>query len=144
VDVAKGPHEGQLDGDDASGEESWCVEYPPLESWMASVLCRSVLLASEDEIGRGLTGRIAYYIAFGPHGPRALDPPGEGWRVAGYTFLGLAISLAVFIGIRSFAGEAPHTMNREWEEATNEYLKVRLLSLSPNHSFLEDCRTLGV
>lgn len=67
----------------------------------------------------------AYYIAFGAHGPRAQSPPGEGWKVAGYTFLGLAVSGVIFATIRAFAGPAPSTMNREWEEATNEYLKVR-------------------
>jgi hypothetical protein len=49
VDVVEGPHEGQLDRDDASGEESWCVDDPPLMSWTAPILCRSVLLRSEDE-----------------------------------------------------------------------------------------------
>jgi cytochrome c oxidase subunit 4 len=68
---------------------------------------------------------IAYYIAFGAHGPRAQDPPGEGWRVAMYTGIGIAASFVLFVTIRSFGGGAPRTMNREWEEATNEYLKVR-------------------
>lgn len=66
----------------------------------------------------------AYYIAFGPHGPRALPPPGEGWKVAGYTALGVGISFVVFVIIRQFAGPAPSTMNKEYQEATNEYLKV--------------------
>jgi hypothetical protein len=29
------------------------------------------------------------------------------------------------MAIRAFGGQPPRTMNREWEEATNEYLKVR-------------------
>lgn len=70
---------------------------------------------------------IAYYIAFGAHGPRALPPPGEGWKVAGYTALGVGISFAVFVAIRMFAKGSPGTMNKEYQEATNEYLKVCLL-----------------
>jgi hypothetical protein len=66
----------------------------------------------------------AYYIAFGAHGPRAQTPPGEGWKVAGYTVLGVGISLAVFVAIRMFAKGSPGTMNKEYQEATNEYLKV--------------------
>jgi hypothetical protein len=72
----------------------------------------------------------AYYIAFGAHGPRALPPPGEGWKVAGYTALGVGISFAVFVAIRMFAKGSPGTMNKEYQEATNEYLKVCLLLLS--------------
>jgi hypothetical protein len=66
----------------------------------------------------------AYYIAFGAHGPRAQTPPGEGWKVAGYTVLGVGVSLAVFVAIRMFAKGSPGTMNKEYQEATNEYLKV--------------------
>lgn len=45
--------------------------------------------------------------------------------MAMYTAIGIATSFALFVTIRSFGGKPPHTMNREWEEATNEYLKVR-------------------
>jgi len=76
--------------------------------------------------------RIAYWIAFGNHGPRALPPPGENWKVAGYTFLGIAVSFVLFSSIRMFAGPAPGTMNKEYQEATNEYLRV----LSPCPLFL--------
>jgi cytochrome c oxidase subunit 4 len=44
--------------------------------------------------------------------------------VAGYTALGVGISFALFVFIRQFAGPAPGTMNKEYQEATNEYLKV--------------------
>jgi cytochrome c oxidase subunit 4 len=71
----------------------------------------------------------AYYIAFGAHGPRALPPPGEGWKVAMYTAVGVGVSLALFVTIRAFANPAPHTMNKEYQEATNEYLKVGLRTL---------------
>lgn len=69
----------------------------------------------------------AYYIAFGAHGPRALPPPGEGWKVAAYTAIGVGVSFAIFATIRAFAGPAPNSMNKEYQEATNEYLKVRFI-----------------
>lgn len=67
----------------------------------------------------------AYWIAFGPHGPRSEPPKNEGRKVAMYTALAVGVSFALFAGMRSFAGPAPHTMTREWQEASNEYLKVR-------------------
>ena len=66
----------------------------------------------------------AYWVAFGPHGPRALDPPGEGKKVALYTAIGLCASLLIFGTVRSFAKPPPSTMTKEWQEATNEFLKV--------------------
>lgn len=40
-------------------------------------------------------------------------------------FVGVFASLAIFASTRMFAKPAPHTMNKEWQEAANEYLKVR-------------------
>ncbi|MCJ1323444.1 Cytochrome c oxidase subunit 5A [Thelotrema lepadinum] len=36
---------------------------------------------------------------------------------------GVGISFVLFFTIRAFAGEAPRTMNKEWQQATDEYLK---------------------
>jgi len=69
--------------------------------------------------------KAAYYIAFGAHGPRAQPPPGEGWRVAAYTLAGVGISLALFSTVRLFGKGTPGTMNKEYQEATNEYLKAQ-------------------
>jgi len=69
----------------------------------------------------------AYWIAFGAHGPRALPPPGEGWKVFGYTALGVTVAFAIFAAIRAFGKGSPRTMTQEYQEATNEYLKVRPL-----------------
>lgn len=67
--------------------------------------------------------KAAYWIAFGPHGPRALPPPGEGTKVFLYTMVGLGATAVLFGGARYFArGPAP-TMTREYQEATDEYLK---------------------
>ncbi|KAK4115640.1 cytochrome c oxidase subunit IV [Canariomyces notabilis] len=69
--------------------------------------------------------KAAYWIAFGPHGPRALPPPGENKTVALGVAAGIAVSLGIFVLVRSFAKPAPHTMTKEWQEATNEYLRAQ-------------------
>lgn len=45
--------------------------------------------------------------------------------------VGVAVSFVLFSIIRAFAKGSPGTMNKEYQEATNEYLKVCLLSLFP-------------
>lgn len=68
----------------------------------------------------------AYWIAFGPHGPRALPPPGQNWFIF-WSVMGITgVCCVVFFIIRLFARSPPSTMTREWQEATNEYLRVRL------------------
>jgi len=67
--------------------------------------------------------KAAYYIAFGSHGPRAQTPPGEGWKVFGLTAVGLGASLLLFSAARFVSKGSPGTMNKEYQEATNEYLK---------------------
>lgn len=74
----------------------------------------------------------AYWIAFGPHGPRAVDPPGTGARVAWGVFIGLAASVALFGAVRVVAKPAPYTMTQEYQEETNEFLKVCSI-LSTSH-----------
>lgn len=67
----------------------------------------------------------AYWIAFGPHGPRALPPPGQNWFIF-WSVMGITgVCCVVFFIIRLFARGPPSTMTREWQEATNEYLRVR-------------------
>src|ERR1700743_2401868 len=81
--------------------------------------------ASYDVIlGHAANSFTAWWIAFGPHGPRATDPPGEWTRVWIYTAAGVAISAAVFWGIHAMARPEPRNMTKRWQEATNEYLKV--------------------
>ncbi|BFZ55610.1 Cytochrome c oxidase subunit 5B, mitochondrial [Savitreella phatthalungensis] len=65
--------------------------------------------------------RAAYFVAFGPHGPRASShPPGFGTKVAVGTLLGLGLSTGIFFAIRSMGNPPPRTMTREYQEATNE------------------------
>ncbi|CAK3975385.1 Cytochrome c oxidase polypeptide 5, mitochondrial [Lecanosticta acicola] len=67
--------------------------------------------------------KAAYWIAFGPHGPRALPPPGEGTKVFLYTILGVGAAAVLFGVTRYFARGPPSTLNKEWQEATNAYVK---------------------
>ncbi|KXL49643.1 hypothetical protein M433DRAFT_151695 [Acidomyces richmondensis BFW] len=67
--------------------------------------------------------KAAYWIAFGPHGPRALPPPDEGRKVFLYVVYGLIASSVLFGITRHFARPPPRTMTKEWQEASNEYLK---------------------
>jgi hypothetical protein len=45
--------------------------------------------------------------------------------VFGYTAVGVAVSFAMFAAIRSLSKGSPRTMTQEYQEATNELLKVR-------------------
>jgi len=64
--------------------------------------------------------KAAYYVAFGPHGPRAdLHPPGSVPKIIAAT-LALVGAGGILFGVsRQLGGEAP-TMNKEWQEASNE------------------------
>ncbi|KAJ4315690.1 Cytochrome c oxidase subunit 5B, mitochondrial [Neodidymelliopsis sp. IMI 364377] len=70
--------------------------------------------------------KAAYFIAFGPHGPRRPPPPDEGRKVL---FLSVAVcfgAFAVFAFTRMFASPIrPRTMTKEWQEATEEYMKAQ-------------------
>ncbi|KAI1343711.1 cytochrome c oxidase subunit IV [Xylariaceae sp. FL0016] len=67
--------------------------------------------------------KAAYWIAFGAHGPRAQPPADENRKVALYVAIGVLTSLALFATMRAFAGSPPSTMTREYQEASNEFLK---------------------
>ncbi|KAI1932381.1 Cytochrome c oxidase subunit 5B, mitochondrial [Ophidiomyces ophidiicola] len=67
--------------------------------------------------------KAAYWIAFGPHGPRAETPKGEGLKVFVQVTKYVLISFGIFYTIRMFGQPAPKTMSKEWQEATNEYAR---------------------
>ncbi|KAI9814007.1 MAG: Cytochrome c oxidase subunit 5A [Pycnora praestabilis] len=73
--------------------------------------------------------KAAYWIAFGPHGPRALPPPGEGWKIFWGTMVGISIAFGLLILVRSMAKPGAPTMNAEYQKQTEEYLKVRAIIL---------------
>ena len=66
----------------------------------------------------------AYWIAFGPHGPRAEAPPGENVKIFMYVMAALGATGVIFGAARFFARGQPATMTKEYQEASNEYLKV--------------------
>jgi len=68
--------------------------------------------------------KASYWIAFGPHGPRRINPPGEQWYVFRGTVITILISAVVFFGGHALTSRgSPKTMTREWQEMSNEYLK---------------------
>ncbi|KAL7664197.1 Uncharacterized protein ABC855_g3029 [[Candida] zeylanoides] len=70
--------------------------------------------------------KAAYYISFGEWGPRRpLYQPGETTKIFWGVIGGLGIGLGLFAAIRQFAADPPITMNREWQTASDEYLKSK-------------------
>ena len=67
---------------------------------------------------------LAYWIAFGPHGPRSQPPKGESLKIFFKVAQLCAVSVGVFYIIHAFAKPQPKTMSKEWQEATNEYALV--------------------
>lgn len=65
--------------------------------------------------------RAAYYIAFGPHGPRApIKPPGSNVKIWLGVVGGIGLAGVIYGLIRAQAPPPPRTMTREWQEAMNE------------------------
>jgi len=68
--------------------------------------------------------RAAYYISFGPHGPREpMFKPGFTGKVVAGVAAGVGVAGAMFYGFRQGGQEKPRTINKEWEEATNERMR---------------------
>jgi len=105
----------------ANIEKRW-EAMPPQEQaelWMA---LRDRMSADWNELTLQ-EKKAAYWIAFGPHGPRAQAPPGEGTKIFMYVMLGVGASGVLFGTARFFARGQPATMTKEYQEASNEYLK---------------------
>ncbi|KDQ16214.1 hypothetical protein BOTBODRAFT_173126 [Botryobasidium botryosum FD-172 SS1] len=65
--------------------------------------------------------RAAYYVAFGPHGPRAPDPTsGSALQIVLGTVGLVAVGGLVFGLVRSAAPPPPKTITKEWQEAATE------------------------
>jgi len=73
--------------------------------------------------------KAAYYIAFGPHGPRsAVTPPGTGLKVLLGSVGLVGIAGIIFAAIRSQAPPEIKTLSKEWQEATNKIAEERKLN----------------
>ncbi|KAH9928573.1 cytochrome c oxidase subunit IV [Epithele typhae] len=65
--------------------------------------------------------KAAYYVAFGPHGPRTpTSQPGDVPKVILAVAALMAAAGATFFAVRSQAPPPPKTVSKEWEEAMNE------------------------
>ncbi|ORX91179.1 cytochrome c oxidase subunit IV [Basidiobolus meristosporus CBS 931.73] len=68
--------------------------------------------------------QAAYWLAFGPHGLRKAPlEKGDGIKIFNGVVAVLAISTGLFYLIRQAGQPAPHTLTKEWQEATNERMK---------------------
>ncbi|KAH9810977.1 cytochrome c oxidase subunit IV-domain-containing protein [Melampsora americana] len=68
--------------------------------------------------------KASYWVSFGPHGPREpIHPPGSGLKL----LLGITgcvtAGVATFVMIRLNSPGLPHTMSKEWQEASTERAK---------------------
>ncbi|KAK7031185.1 Cytochrome c oxidase subunit 5B, mitochondrial [Paramarasmius palmivorus] len=65
--------------------------------------------------------KASYYVAFGPHGPRApISKPGDNLKIFACVVGLVGVTGVISALIRAGAPEAPKTMSKEWQEATNE------------------------
>lgn len=70
--------------------------------------------------------KAAYYISFGEWGPRKpLYGPGDKNKVFWGTVAGLVAGISLFAGLRTLAPAPPVTLEREWQEKSDEYLKSK-------------------
>ncbi|GLB34506.1 putative cytochrome c oxidase subunit IV [Lyophyllum shimeji] len=68
--------------------------------------------------------RAAYYVAFGPHGPRTpTSLPGDGYKIFFWTMTLVAAAGGIYYGLRQLTPPPPKTLTKEWEEAMNERAK---------------------
>ncbi|KIJ92863.1 hypothetical protein K443DRAFT_685014 [Laccaria amethystina LaAM-08-1] len=65
--------------------------------------------------------KAAYYVAFGPHGPRTpTSQPGDNFKILLSTFALVGVAGVLFYTLKQFAAPPPKTLTKEWEEASNE------------------------
>ncbi|CUM65671.1 uncharacterized protein PRCAT00003319001 [Priceomyces carsonii] len=70
--------------------------------------------------------RSAYYISFGEWGPRKpLYGPGDRAKVVYGVLGGIGLAVLLFAGLRSLAAPDPTTLNKQWQEKSDEYLKSK-------------------
>ncbi|EPQ57821.1 cytochrome c oxidase subunit IV [Gloeophyllum trabeum ATCC 11539] len=73
--------------------------------------------------------KAAYYVAFGPHGPRApVNPPGSGVKILFATLGLIGTTGLLYYALRQVSVKPPNTMTREWQEASNERAKEQKMN----------------
>lgn len=66
--------------------------------------------------------KAAWYISFGTWGPRKpMETPEETAKIYKGIFIGFAVSSALFMAYYANRN-VPKTMNKEWQEKSDEYL----------------------
>ena len=74
--------------------------------------------------------KAAYYVAFGPHGPRTpTSKPGDLMKILVGTSALVGVGATLYLTFKSLAPPAPRTINKEWEEASTE--RAKELNLDP-------------
>ncbi|KAH6902778.1 cytochrome c oxidase subunit IV-domain-containing protein [Coprinopsis sp. MPI-PUGE-AT-0042] len=74
--------------------------------------------------------KAAYYVAFGPHGPRTpTSKPGDLMKILLATSALVGVAGTLFYAFKSIAPAAPKTITKEWEEAATE--RAKELNLDP-------------
>ncbi|KAK4330917.1 Cytochrome c oxidase subunit IV [Rhodotorula toruloides] len=66
--------------------------------------------------------KAAYYVAFGPHGPRAPLEVNTGKTIGG-VIAALGAASVLFYLMRKNAQETPKTLSKEWQEESNARLR---------------------
>ncbi|OBA23336.1 cytochrome c oxidase subunit IV [Metschnikowia bicuspidata var. bicuspidata NRRL YB-4993] len=70
--------------------------------------------------------KAAYYISFGEWGPRKpLYAPGDKSKIFWGTVAGLLAGVGLFASLRMMAPADPITLNKEWQQKSDEYLKSK-------------------
>ncbi|KAF8604633.1 cytochrome c oxidase subunit IV [Ceratobasidium sp. AG-I] len=73
--------------------------------------------------------KAAYFVAFGPHGPRTpVTPPGQTTKVILGTVGIIAAAAAAYGVIRSYGNPVPKTFEKEYQEAMNERAKEQKMN----------------
>ncbi|WWC57992.1 uncharacterized protein I303_100527 [Kwoniella dejecticola CBS 10117] len=68
--------------------------------------------------------KAAYFVAFGPHGPRTpVNEKGHGIKVFAGVLAAVGAAYGTFLFVRSQAPPPPATMSQEYQDQMTEYMK---------------------